>query len=121
MLPGFVVKDARLLQPLVGCSGRVVELRSPCSRAALPDQFAHGPQEVQLQAQERVQPLQRLKGGLGVVAVVADAATYAEPVALFHPRLVVLAIAATACEADPVLLAPSVQGLVDDLRSVVGV
>ncbi len=34
-------------------------------------QFAHWSPEVQLQAEESIQPLERLKGGLGVVAVLA--------------------------------------------------
>src|SRR5437867_4501905 len=79
-LTSGVVENTRFPQPLVRGSRRIVHLRHPRSGAPLADQFAHGPQEVQLQAEERVKLLQRLKGGLGVVAVVANAAAHAEPV-----------------------------------------
>src|SRR5262249_16008295 len=104
---------------LVWRLGRVVALDDLAADAALADELAHRPKEVELQAEQRVEALQHGERGPRTVAVIADEATHGKPVALLGPRLIVLPVRAPAREADPLAPAPVEQQGVEKLAAVV--
>src|SRR3990172_7933738 len=63
-LTGGIVEDAGVQQSPVGGAWGIIELRHSRSTPLLADELADRSQEVQLQTNERVEPLQRLKGRL---------------------------------------------------------
>jgi len=107
--------------PLAGGPGGVVLLDDRAANATLAAERADKAEEVVLQAEEAVQPLQDGKGGPGAVAVVADEATDEEPVALLDPGLIILAVRPAAGEADPLATAPGHETRVEEFAPVVTV
>src|SRR3989449_1016736 len=88
---------------------------------ALPisDQLAHGAEEVELQAEQPVEPLQDRERRARAVPVVADQAAHGQPVALLDPGLVVLAVGPAPGEAQPPAAAPREDELVEELAAIV--
>lgn len=86
---------------------------------ALVDQLHRGLEEVDVETQQSVDPVQGFEGRLGRIAVVDDYAAHHGPVLLLHVAAVVLLVCAGAREGSLMLLAVVQQAVVDELAAVV--
>src|SRR5215831_8536562 len=114
-------EDAGGEDALIRRLGRIVAFAEPAADAALAHELADGAEEVVLQPEQPVEPLEHRPGGPGAVAIVADEPADEQAVALLDPGLIVLAVGAAAGEAHSPTLAPAEQGGVDELAAVVAV
>src|SRR6185503_2252289 len=108
-------------EPLVGGLGGVIVAHAFAADPAAGDQLAKRPEEVHLHAHELVEALQEVVGGAGGVAVAAHEPPDNEPVAEFHPGLIILAIVAAARDVDAVAATVCDEAVIEELAPIVGV
>ena len=91
----------------------------PGSVPPLGHQLHNRLEEIDVEAEDIVGPVQISQSSLGCVAVISYQTPYHCPVLLLHMAAIVLIVRASASEGNPLPLAIGVEVLIDELAAIV--